>query len=144
MSPKIWLNDFQIIFEGLFDLYKVGCVFPMVIVTILPHAEFGPNDHQEKHPTLQNHLVVRNCKTIISAFLNKKRHNCEDFYSEQNYFSMKIFSFGYFILFNSFSRVRISRIVYLVGVNIIVTVRFLLIVSNTTAQKHLQQLWNHL
>ena len=47
LSPKIWLNDFQII-EGLFHLYKVGCVFPMVIVTILPHAEFGPNDHREK------------------------------------------------------------------------------------------------
>ena len=24
---------------------KVGCVFPMVFVSILPHAEFGPNDH---------------------------------------------------------------------------------------------------
>ena len=22
---------------------KVGCVFPMVVVDILPHAEFGPN-----------------------------------------------------------------------------------------------------
>ena len=26
---------------------KVGCVFPMVVVSILPHAEFGPNDHRE-------------------------------------------------------------------------------------------------
>ena len=75
--------------------------------------------------------MVKNRK---ATYLTKKRRNCEDFYSEQNYFSMKIFGFGYFILFNSFSRVRISRIVYLVGVNIIVTVRFLLIVSNTTAQ----------
>ena len=26
---------------------KVGCVFSMIFVSILPHAEFGPNDHQE-------------------------------------------------------------------------------------------------
>ena len=26
---------------------KVGCVFPMVVVSLLPHAEFGPNDHLE-------------------------------------------------------------------------------------------------
>ena len=26
---------------------KVGCVFPMVVVSILPHAEFGSNDYQE-------------------------------------------------------------------------------------------------
>ena len=26
---------------------KVGCVFPMVVVSIQPHAEFGPNDHRE-------------------------------------------------------------------------------------------------
>ena len=36
---------------------KVGCVFPMVVVSILPHAEFGPNDHREDAPhfTLWNH-----------------------------------------------------------------------------------------
>ena len=26
---------------------KVGCVFPMVAVSVLPHAEFGPNEHRE-------------------------------------------------------------------------------------------------
>lgn len=31
-------------------LNKVGCVFAMVIVSILPHAEFGPNKHQEDGP----------------------------------------------------------------------------------------------
>ena len=29
------------------EVNKVACVFPMVVVFILPHAEFGPNDHQE-------------------------------------------------------------------------------------------------
>ena len=29
---------------------KVGCVFPMVVVSILPHAEFGQNDHREHTP----------------------------------------------------------------------------------------------
>ena len=27
---------------------KVGCIYPMVVVSILPHAEFGPNEHQEE------------------------------------------------------------------------------------------------
>ena len=35
---------------------KVGCVFPMVVVSIPPHAEFGPNDHRE-HPTLYEFYV---------------------------------------------------------------------------------------
>ena len=26
--------------------HKVGCIFPIVIVPILPHTEFGPNDHR--------------------------------------------------------------------------------------------------
>ena len=26
---------------------KVGCIFPMVVVSILPRAEFGPKDHRE-------------------------------------------------------------------------------------------------
>ena len=30
--------------------HKVGCVFPMVDVSILPHAEFGSNDHQVDAP----------------------------------------------------------------------------------------------
>ena len=29
---------------------KVGCVLPKVVVSILPHAEFGPSDHQEDAP----------------------------------------------------------------------------------------------
>ena len=29
---------------------KVGCVFPMVVVSIQPHLEFGPNDHRDDTP----------------------------------------------------------------------------------------------
>ena len=29
---------------------KVGCVFAMVVVSILPHAKFGRNDHREDAP----------------------------------------------------------------------------------------------
>ena len=29
---------------------KVGCVFPMVVVFILPHVEFGRKDHREDAP----------------------------------------------------------------------------------------------
>ena len=33
-------------------IYKVGCVFPMVIIPILPQAELGPNEHREDAPHL--------------------------------------------------------------------------------------------
>ena len=26
---------------------KVGCVFPMIVVSLLPHADYGRNDHRE-------------------------------------------------------------------------------------------------
>ena len=32
------------------DISTVECVFPVVVVSMLPHAEFGPNDHQEDAP----------------------------------------------------------------------------------------------
>ena len=31
-------------------VYKEGYVFPMVVISILPHAIFGPNDHLEDAP----------------------------------------------------------------------------------------------
>ena len=31
---------------------KVGCVFPVLLAPILPHAGFGPNDHRKDTPTL--------------------------------------------------------------------------------------------
>ena len=37
--------------EQQFDnSYKVGRIFPMVVVSIRPYAEFGPNDHREDAP----------------------------------------------------------------------------------------------
>ena len=36
----------------LFHPNKVGYVFPVVVVSILLRAEFGPNDHREDAPTL--------------------------------------------------------------------------------------------
>ena len=38
---------------------KVGCVFPMVVVSIPPHAEFGPNDHQEDAHHFIYHFIYR-------------------------------------------------------------------------------------
>ena len=37
-----------------YQVSKTGvvCVFPIVVVPILPHADFGPNDHREDAPTL--------------------------------------------------------------------------------------------
>ena len=33
-----------------YTVYKPGCVFPMVVVSILPHAELKRNDHREDAP----------------------------------------------------------------------------------------------
>ena len=35
---------------------KVGCFFPMVAVSLLPHAEFGLNDHRKDAPHFIIHL----------------------------------------------------------------------------------------
>ena len=43
-----------------FDSYiKLGCVFPVVVVSILPQAEFGRNDHKED--TLQFSSIENGC-----------------------------------------------------------------------------------
>ena len=34
---------------------KVGCVFPIAAVSILPHAEFGPNDQPEDAVYVKNY-----------------------------------------------------------------------------------------
>ena len=56
-----WKNTKRLRFEMPYDTaripttfmnftFKVGCVFPMFVDPILPHAEFGPNGHQEDAP----------------------------------------------------------------------------------------------
>ena len=37
--------------------YKVGCVFLMVVVSLLHHVEFGPNDHREYAPHFRRHQI---------------------------------------------------------------------------------------
>ena len=46
-KPNIRASSVKI---RLTKAYKMGCVFAMVVVSILPHAEFGPNDYQEDAP----------------------------------------------------------------------------------------------
>ena len=36
---------------------KVGRVFPMVVVSIQPHAEFGRNDHREDAPHFTKFII---------------------------------------------------------------------------------------
>ena len=46
---------------------KVECVFPMVAVSILPQAEFGPNDHLEHAPILQRCIFFVSIKINIKS-----------------------------------------------------------------------------
>ena len=41
-----WLYSQSKVFPVI-TLVEIKCVFPMVVVSILPHAEFGLNDHRE-------------------------------------------------------------------------------------------------
>ena len=53
---KLVRNESRYVHKLLFNMnnhylyIKVGCVFAMVIVSILPHAEFRRNDHREDAP----------------------------------------------------------------------------------------------
>ena len=48
-----WFKTCSVIFghaiqsEFTYTFYKLGCVFPMVVVSIQPHTEFGQNEHRE-------------------------------------------------------------------------------------------------
>ena len=44
------LLDHQRHFRSKFIKFKVGCIFPMVVVSLLPHVEFGLNDYREDAP----------------------------------------------------------------------------------------------
>ena len=49
---------------------KLGCVVRMVVDSILPHAECGPNDHQKDAPFrdryyIINYMVLYNMKDIM-------------------------------------------------------------------------------
>ena len=44
INGRLLLVDFSKLF------CKVKCVLPMVVDSMLPHAEFGPNDHREDAP----------------------------------------------------------------------------------------------
>ena len=51
----LWVNwatsgRFQIDAHWMASIGKVECVFPMAVVSMLPHAEFGPNDAYERSP----------------------------------------------------------------------------------------------
>ena len=53
---------------------KVGCVFPMIIVSLLSHVEFGPNHLvqmaiKKTQPTLQNNFAVQ--KLCTSKLVSK-------------------------------------------------------------------------
>ena len=46
---------------------KVGYVFSMVIVSMLPRAEFGPNDHQEDAPHFTFFIQLLNYEKMVQA-----------------------------------------------------------------------------
>ena len=49
IEEKLYKDMFEEFIQNK-KVCKVGCVFPMVVVSILPHAKFGPRDHREHAP----------------------------------------------------------------------------------------------
>ena len=47
------------------ELYKLGCVVRMVVDSILPHAECGPNDHRKDAPPFM-FLVQQNATKKVA------------------------------------------------------------------------------
>ena len=44
------------------DMSDVGCIFSMSVVSMLPHAEFGQNDHREDATHCKNDQNIRKRK----------------------------------------------------------------------------------
>ena len=57
-------------FEDLISLLicKVGCVVVMVVVSILPHAEFGPNDHRQDAPHFKKQWLGHQYENQLQMF----------------------------------------------------------------------------
>ena len=51
--------------------YKMGCVFLIGAVSILPHAVFGIYDHQEDAPTSENDKEILTFKIQVKSTRNK-------------------------------------------------------------------------
>ena len=56
--------------------YKVGCILPVVVVSILHHVEFGPNDHREDASlfnwrfTVNDHKIEHIILEILIIFVS--------------------------------------------------------------------------
>ena len=51
--------------ESKLKLIKVGCIFLMVNVPMVPQAEFGPNDHRED---ASNFIIYQTYLPVLTAF----------------------------------------------------------------------------
>ena len=50
-------KTFKMTKNDIRNIIKVGCVYPMVIIPILPQAEIGPDDHREDAPHFRTKLT---------------------------------------------------------------------------------------
>ena len=55
-------TDIQIFFS---DLCKLGCVVRMVVDSILPHAQCGPNDHRNDAPPIIIKTFALNVRLVF-------------------------------------------------------------------------------
>ena len=53
--------------ECLTPYTKVGCVFPMVVISLLPHAELGLDDHREDalHFNISVYISMKDRSSVV-------------------------------------------------------------------------------
>ena len=67
-------------------LRKVRCIFPMVVVSILLHAEFGLNDHRESVPHFRILLLLDFLTFFLFGFKDSFRRRYNNFTKKKNIF----------------------------------------------------------
>ena len=79
--------------RGLFREFKVGCVFPINVLSILPHAKFGRNDHREDEPHFTDTIIcplaryskdIKECLLMIHLEMELKETAHKKTISEHN------------------------------------------------------------
>ena len=97
----LWkLAQFSIILKN----FKVGCVFLMVAVRMLPQAEFGRNDHREYALHLRRSAIKVYYNEMnqyhYRILWNSNLENCSSimFTSYSNYFTLTMIKMNLFIL----------------------------------------------
>ena len=78
--------------------FKVGFVFAMVVISILPHVEFGPNDHRKDVPHFSFGMLKDPSSRPSTSFFFKflEEFLTSLFYRCDNFKKLQVLLLGFF------------------------------------------------